>query len=549
MNPARVSLRFLTFLLLYSLTLPNPALALREQSEVETSGLEELTRALRGNEPDAVVNTVSHPFARLLAQPPAVQSSTSLAASGLEEKGVTRRDFLVGGGALLAGIAAGVVGRTVLDQAEPALPPEAVEKVGPEAVEFNIREVRLQGNRLTLTLDGIPAGAVASLWAETEMDLVEGQPDHWAQQRQATDSYVSAVDSHGKVTFAIEEEPLRPGHLRVVIVKDHEASGRFTNQYHLKHRYMWDLVSDERFVSGTGLKIVEIITPDQGRLLPSLAPLATSPTEAFGIRDGRATVFTDSELTLEILATKEMLGKRWVAVPFRKLGDLPWRMNFFEGQREVLPVGADGRIMWKADRWRRFFFERTERFFASKARAILLVEYDGLGPFLRVYREVGVLEASKLANKIIVIDDDGTTRVVAQLPPSGLEESMVIDGVSLPPQGWLYDGYTTADGDQAVPRSNRVLALLEPGEKRLLVPRATSERIVHRLFRQPHIDLQASLVDALGEGQVIDLPPRAEQIPVFWKEWQLREGDVVLLDVALGWRTGICPNHGVGISL
>lgn len=111
--------RVLAAFLAMCLSLSSPAFALRTQEKAE-AGLEELTQALQSGDPvlSLGLSPPTSPARTVELAPPvpsqkAIQITTSPVATGLEEKqGISRRDFLVGGGAFVASgaIASGVSG-------------------------------------------------------------------------------------------------------------------------------------------------------------------------------------------------------------------------------------------------------------------------------------------------------------------------------------------------------------------------------------------------------------------------------------------------------
>jgi hypothetical protein len=57
---------------------------------------------------------------------------------------------------------------------------------------------------------------------------------------------------------------------------------------------------------------------------------------------------------------------------------------------------------------------------------------------------------------------------------------------------------------------------------------------IGRIFRHPSVELQASVVDVVGEQNIFTLPESRSGIQGFWMEWVPRAGDLILLNVRPG---------------
>lgn len=91
-----------------------------------------------------------------------------------------------------------------------------------------------------------------------------------------------------------------------------------------------------------------------------------------------------------------------------------------------------------------------------------------------------------------------------------------------------YDGLTEVRGGEVA--SERFLKALKPGHRQIVVP-GTGLAEITRIFRMPGMQLQASVVDAVGEQNVQDIPENPAGRQAFWEEWDLKTGDVILLDL------------------
>ena len=124
---------------------------------------------------------------------------------------------------------------------------------------------------------------------------------------------------------------------------------------------------------------------------------------------------------------------------------------------------------------------------------------------------------------------------------AGLEERVVIDGTPIPWGGLDFDGLTArVDEKTFVPEGRRLLAALKLGERQIVIPRAGLVEMT-RIFRGRGIEFQASVEDALGREQIVDLPKTSEETAAFWEKHGLKAGDVIVLDVESGTETQWLP--------
>lgn len=144
-------------------------------------------------------------------------------------------------------------------------------------------------------------------------------------------------------------------------------------------------------------------------------------------------------------------------------------------------------------------------------------------------------EAQQRRYDLTVVDDyRGTVdyryvKVVAKTPPAaGVEELMERE----------YDGLTDIRNGEIADR--RLLEVLKPGHRQIVV-RSAGTAEISRIFRMPGIQLQAGVVDAVGERNVLDIQKGSQGTAPFWEEWDLRAGDVILLDLPAGEEPGWLP--------
>ena len=97
-----------------------------------------------------------------------------------------------------------------------------------------------------------------------------------------------------------------------------------------------------------------------------------------------------------------------------------------------------------------------------------------------------------------------------------------------------FDGLTTwVDGRATVPADEKLLRVLKPGHRQIVLPSAGILEIT-RIFRMPGMQLQASVADAVGERNVVDIRKGSRGPAPFWQEWELKVGDVIILDIPAG---------------
>ena len=119
---------------------------------------------------------------------------------------------------------------------------------------------------------------------------------------------------------------------------------------------------------------------------------------------------------------------------------------------------------------------------------------------------------------------------------AGLEEPVKVGNVGLPPEGLLFEGLTATgpNGETVLPEEgNPLLEALEPGRRRLVIPKSGVEEI-HRLFVHPAVRLDPALIAGLGEDNIELLPDTQEASAERLSRAGLGIGDAVLLDVPSG---------------
>ncbi|MBI3616579.1 MAG: hypothetical protein HY211_08725 [Candidatus Omnitrophica bacterium] len=163
-------------------------------------------------------------------------------------------------------------------------------KVGQVPLSATVKSAQIKGTELTLALDGVPDGTVASLWIEDK----KGDPGAWYRQPGADTIWRVR---NGTVTVANPHTDTRKtfnaGRVRVLIVRDETALEAFLKQLnprdptYFNEATIRSLIRNQPFVEETGLSMIEMIGPDHAKIL--------SPTQS-GLEEGGVQIPTVDEL-------------------------------------------------------------------------------------------------------------------------------------------------------------------------------------------------------------------------------------------------------------
>ncbi len=149
--------------------------------------------------------------------------------------------------------------------------PDVEAPQGP-AVTLRKVELRADDGKLSLTLEGVPDGALASAWVENDLN---DEAHVWYIQPRAYDTFGV---KNGKVVLENSrggDRAFRSGHVRVVIVKDDKAMEAFigrlrreTEQTAFNNNDILNVILGDRdFVKDTGIVVIEITAEDEGEIL------------------------------------------------------------------------------------------------------------------------------------------------------------------------------------------------------------------------------------------------------------------------------------------
>ncbi|MBI1953371.1 MAG: hypothetical protein HYS41_04525 [Candidatus Omnitrophica bacterium] len=133
----------------------------------------------------------------------------------------------------------------------------------------SVKEVRLNGERLNLTLDGVPDGALATSWVE---DDLQGEEGVWYIQPTAESVGQIQRGQAALSNWRADHRRFRKDHTLVVIVKDRKAWEAFQGRLKRDKTFLTtvlikELLADKAFVEKTGFLLIRITGEQSAELL------------------------------------------------------------------------------------------------------------------------------------------------------------------------------------------------------------------------------------------------------------------------------------------